>query len=77
MLKELDCGCHFKTLLISFRRRSMYENPKIKKVKNEYMNLSLHGIRFIFKTHGSKYPSLQCVARLKMLNKYLTSGLKG
>lgn len=55
----------------------MYENPKIKKVKYEFMNLSLHGIAFIFKTHGSKYPSLQCVARLKMLNKYLTSGLKG
>lgn len=55
----------------------MYENPKIKKVKYEYMNLSLHGITFIFKTHGSKYPSLQCVAGLKMLNKYLTSGLKG
>lgn len=26
MLKEFDCGCYFKILLILFRRRLMYEN---------------------------------------------------
>lgn len=58
MLKEVDCGCYFKILLILFRRRFMYENFKIKKVKYEFMNLFLYGIIFIFKIYGLKYLSL-------------------